>query len=221
MITPRLQSIIDLIDAKTVADIGTDHAYIPIRLARDNKITKAVACDKNKGPIDIARQNVEKYGFSDIIELRQGDGLSPLEKDETEAIIIAGMGGKLISDIIEADIEKIGSSTLILQPMNAQYELRKKLIELGFKIEKEELSSEGFKVYNLMSVVKGEDKKQRSEIDFHIPKELLSHPLCKMLIEKKRREFTKIMNGQKSSSKDSTDTVQKYKNLLKMLDELY
>ena len=220
MITPRLQSIIDLIDAKTVADIGTDHAYIPIRLARDNKITKAVACDKNKGPIDIARLNVEKYGLSDIIELRQGDGLSPLKKNETEAIIIAGMGGKLIADIIEADIEKIGSSKLILQPMNAQYELRKKLFELGFTIEKEELSAEGFKVYNLMSVVVGEDKREREEFEFHIPSELLSHPLLKMLVDKKRREFTKIMNGQKNSAQQSEDIIIKYKDLLGMIDKL-
>ena len=99
MITLRLQAIIDLVTAKNIADIGTDHAFIPIRLAQDKKINKAIATDKNKGPIEIARGNVIKYGLSDIVELRQGAGLCPITKGEAEQIIIAGMGGALIADI--------------------------------------------------------------------------------------------------------------------------
>jgi len=101
MITPRLQAIINLVTAKTIADVGTDHAFIPIRLAQDKKIKKAVATDKNRGPIEIARGNVLKYGLSKIIELRQGAGLCPIEPGECEQIIIAGMGGALIADIID------------------------------------------------------------------------------------------------------------------------
>ena len=217
MITPRLQAILNLTDAKILADIGTDHAYIPIRLIKEKKIKKAIACDKNEGPIKAAKENVIKYGFSDCIDLRTGDGLSPIEKGEADTIIIAGMGGKLISDIIGRDIDKARSSTLILQPMNAQYELRKFLIKNGFTIVKEELASEGFKVYNLMVVENGKDNKIRTELDLHIPKELVGHKFYYLLKEKKKREFLKISRGRKKSAEDSDETVKYYEDLLNEL----
>ena len=107
MITPRLREIINLIKSDSIADIGTDHAYIPIELARKGLIKKAVATDKNKGPIEIAEANVHKYHLENIIELRIGSGLAPIKTGEAKEIIIAGMGGKLIADIIEKDIETI------------------------------------------------------------------------------------------------------------------
>ena len=218
MITNRLQAILDMVQDKIIADIGCDHAYIPIRLAADGKITKAIACDKNKGPLEIAKDNVKRYNLQKIIELRLGEGLSPLYPGEVETIIIAGMGGVLIGDIIEENIEIAKASTLILQPMNSQYELRKRLKELGFSIISEELASEGFKVYNLMKVKWGADNEIKEDIYYHIPKSLLTHPLCPMLIAKKRREFTKILRGFEKSQQDF-DT-QKYKILLSELDKL-
>lgn len=220
MITPRLQKIIDLISTQTIADIGTDHAYIPIRMAQEKRITKAIACDKNTGPIEIARQNVEKSGFSDIIELRQGDGLEPIYKNEVETVIIAGMGGNLIGDIIESNIEKTDNTIFILQPMNAQYELRKRLYEIGFKVIKEELECEGFKIYNIIVVKKEKEEKKFNEIHFHIPEELLNHRLFHMLFEKKKREFTKICNGRKKSDEDYSEIIEKYEFLLKELEKI-
>ncbi len=217
MITPRLQSIIDMVTSDSIADIGTDHAYIPIRLAKDKKIKKAIACDKNKGPIDIANDNIKKYGLSNIIITRQGDGLEPILKNEVSEIIIAGMGGNLIGNIIEADLEKAQNAKLILQPMNAQAELRKRLHELGFTIIKEELSCEGFKVYNLMYVIFKRDINIYKEIDYHFPKSLLSHPLCDKLFNKKKREFEKIIKGQKESKNPDLEMIEKYSYLL---DEL-
>lgn len=218
MITPRLQAIINLVTAKTVADIGTDHAFIPIRLAQDKKITRAIATDKNRGPIEIARGNVEKYGFSEIIELRYGAGLCPIEKGEVQQIIIAGMGGVLIGDIIEESIDKAKASELILQPMNAQSELRKRLFEMGFKIEVEELSCEGFKVYNLMRVHFEPQEKRYEEIDLHLPPSLIRHPLWDMLVAKKEREFLKIINGQKQGAAPDYIMLEKYERLLADLE---
>ena len=134
MITPRLQKIIDLVKCENICDIGTDHAYIPIRLASLEKIKKCIATDKNKGPLEIAYNNVKKHNFENLIELRLGEGLEPIEENECELIIIAGMGGKLIGDIIEKDIEKSKTFKFLLQPMNAQKELRERLIKNGFKI---------------------------------------------------------------------------------------
>lgn len=220
MITPRLQGIIELTDGETIADIGTDHAYIPIKLAMDKKIKKAIACDKNTGPLKIAEDNVKKYQLSDIIDLRCGGGLEPIEKGEAECIIIAGMGGNLIGDIIEENHEKAAASRLILQPMNAQYELRSRLIDMGFTIEKEELSSEGHKVYNMMRVVFGRCKKPDNPIYLHLPPELFSHRLFAMLADKKEREFKKIITGQKNSAVPDKQIIESFEKLLKELNKI-
>ncbi len=213
MITPRLQKIIDLVDAKNIADIGTDHAYIPIRLASLARIEKCVATDKNKGPLDIAKKNVLKYGFDNLIDLRLGEGLLPIEAGECELVIIAGMGGKLIGDIIEADIEKSKTFRFLLQPMNAQAELRERLIKNGFKITKEELSSEGFKVYNLFCCEKGSAELPEDKIYLHLPKELENHNLYQMLLNKKMREFDKIIKGQENSKNPDFAEIEYYKKL--------
>lgn len=220
MITPRLMAIINMIDKKTIADIGTDHAYIPITLALNGVITKAIASDKNKGPIDIAKNNVNKYGLDKIIELRIGAGLDPIEKEEVQCIIIAGMGGNLIGDIIEENLEKAKCSDLILQPMNAQYELRKRLHRLGFSIVKEELASEGFKVYNLMKVIWKPMNFYEDEIYLHLPGELRNHSLWNMLADKKEREFKKILDGQKKSENKDVLLIDYYEKLLMELNKL-
>ena len=220
MITPRLREIINLIKSDSIADIGTDHAYIPIELARKGLIKKAVATDKNKGPIEIAESNVYKYHLENIIELRIGSGLAPVKKGETKEIIIAGMGGKLIADIIENDIEKAEAAELILQPMNGQYELRKKLFELGFSIEKETLAAEGFKVYNIIRAAAGKTSGAEKEIYYHLPKELFSHRLFRMLLEKKEREFNKIVNGQKNSVSADSEILDYYTKMLTELNKI-
>ena len=217
MITPRLQMIIDMVAEETIADIGTDHAYIPIRLASTNKIKKAVATDKNKGPLDIARENVEKYGLSDMVELRTGSGLEPIEKGECGLIIIAGMGGKLIGDIIEADLEKAKTSKLLLQPMNAQAELRERLINLGFKITREELSAEGFKVYNAFCCEEGQGIMPKEKKFLHIPLELFGNKYYNMLIDKKIRELCKIIAGLENAKNPDYQEIEEFK---KLLDEI-
>ncbi len=214
MITPRLQMIIDMVSEKTIADIGTDHAYIPIRLASDKKITKAIATDKNKGPLEIARKNVIKYELDEIVELRLGGGLEPINRGECELIIIAGMGGKLIGDIIEADLDKAKASKLLLQPMNAQAELRERLINLGFKITKEALSCEGFKVYNAFLCEKGEGRLPEDRMYLHIPSELSGNKYYNMFIDKKIRELEKIINGLENAKNPDYLEIEKLKNLL-------
>ena len=220
MITPRLQKIIDLVEGKIIADIGTDHAYIPIRLASTNRIEKAIATDKNKGPLEIAKNNIAKYELSDIIETRLGEGLEPIQNGECELVIIAGMGGKLIGDIIEKDPEKSKAFKFLLQPMNAQAELRKRLIENGFKITKEELSKEGFKVYNTFLCEKGEQQ-MPDEINLHIPHQLCSHELFEMLVDKKIRESEKIIRGLETAKEPNFSDLEEYKSLLQNIKELY
>jgi tRNA (adenine22-N1)-methyltransferase len=220
MLTPRLFCIYSHISGKTIADIGTDHAYIPIELAKNSKITHALACDINEGPCAIARANIEKEGFSDIIEVRTGSGLSVVRPSETEEIVIAGMGGKLICDILAAHPETAHSSRLILQPMNAQSELRHFLIENGFKITSEDLETEGFKIYNVLTAETGTQKPYDREIDFHVPPVLYSHRHISHLLHKKQREFSKILNGLKRSSEPQNERTAQYEQLYSELERI-
>ncbi len=220
ILTPRLACIYSHISSRIIADIGTDHAYIPIELAKNNKIDHAFACDINKGPCDIARSNIKNEGFENIIEVRQGGGLSVINEGEADEIIIAGMGGKLISEIIAADITIAKASRLILQPMNSQAELRTFLAENGFEITCEDLETEGFKVYNIFTAQKGTQKPYENEIDRHIPPVLYSHRCIDHLIHKKTREFTKILNGLKRSAEPQTQRIAEYEMLLCELEKI-
>ncbi|MGN0182475.1 MAG: tRNA (adenine(22)-N(1))-methyltransferase [Candidatus Ornithomonoglobus sp.] len=194
-----MNCIINYVNADTAADIGTDHAYVSIELIRSGRAKRVIASDVRKGPLDIANSHIEKYGLCDRIETRLGGGLSVLEPGEADTIIIAGMGGELIEEIIRADEAAARESQLILQPMNSQYELRKYLIENGFTIEKEDIEREGHRVYNILIVKSGEQKPFEKDIDYHLPPYLYDHEKFGALLEKKQREFTKIIKGLEKS----------------------
>ncbi|MBQ4515162.1 MAG: SAM-dependent methyltransferase, partial [Clostridia bacterium] len=101
--TPRLLAIADCVTkGSTIADIGTDHAYIPIYLMQKGIIKKAYAMDINEGPISRAEDNILKFKMDDKIVTRLSDGLKKLELGEADEIVIAGMGGILISEILDA-----------------------------------------------------------------------------------------------------------------------
>ena len=134
------------------ADIGTDHAYLPIYLMGINKISSAVAADINKGPLDKAKENIEKYGYCDYIATVLCDGLKKINSRDVDDIAIFGMGGELIVKIIdEASWVKDSSKRLILQPMTHPEKLRKYLAENGFKILGEALSYDRGKIYQTIS----------------------------------------------------------------------
>lgn len=199
MLTPRLKCIVKHVNAVTAADIGTDHAYVPIELIKSGRAMKVIASDVRNGPINIAKSNIERYGLSDKIEARLGSGLSVLDKFEADTIIIAGMGGELICELIDNDMDMARNAVLILQPMNAQYELRKYLHKNDFTIIDEDIECEGNRVYNLIIVKNGKQSSFDKDIEYHIPKYLYGHDNFKMLYDKKQREFKKIIKGLESS----------------------
>ncbi|NJD04175.1 MAG: SAM-dependent methyltransferase, partial [Ruminiclostridium sp.] len=136
----------------TLADVGTDHAYIPIFAVKNSMCRKAIAADVKSGPVGIAARNIKRYGYEKRIETRLGYGLEPITEAESDVIVIAGMGGILIREIIEKSIEKAQiARVLILQPMNMAEVLRKWLNENGFEIFDETLAEESDKIYNILS----------------------------------------------------------------------
>lgn len=221
VVTPRLKSIISLIEkTNTAVDIGCDHAYTAIKIIDENRAKKVIACDIKKGPLKIAQQNIKKYKKEDKIETRLGNGLSIIENGEADTIIIAGMGGELIEDILKKDIQKAKDAVLILQPMNAQEILRKWLIQNGFFAEKEDIAIEGFKVYNIMRVKYGKTEPFEKEIHYHIPPYLREHKNYTELYNKKKREFEKIIKGLKKAKEEDKKKLLHYENLLKELEEM-
>lgn len=137
-----------------IADIGTDHAYLPIYLALNNKISYAIASDLRIGPLENAISNIKNFNLENIIETRISDGLKNIIENEVDEVVIAGMGGNVIINILEeCKWENKLNKEFILQPMKYESNLRRYLSEKGYKIKKESAVTCMGKVYTAMKVV--------------------------------------------------------------------
>lgn len=142
-----------------VADIGCDHAYVSIYLMKQGIASHVIAMDINKGPLERAKENIQKYGLSDKIETRLSNGAEKLAAGEVDTIFIAGMGGALIRNILSARMDVIEScKELILSPQSEIYLVRMYLKEIGFCIVEENMLIEDGKYYTTIRAVKGEEK---------------------------------------------------------------
>lgn len=151
----RLQTCANFItDGAVIADVGTDHAYLPIWLVMNNKIKGAIASDINILPLKRAEKNLKKYNIKDKIKLLQSDGLKKINPWEVDEIVISGMGGELIAQIIDAaPWVKNEKKRLILQPASSESDLRIYLRDNRFKLEKEKAIISLGKIYTVISVV--------------------------------------------------------------------
>lgn len=147
--TPRLLTAASMVrKGAVVADVGTDHAYLPVYLVSAGIAAKAVASDINAGPLSRAEANICKFGLSSQIATRLTPGLTGIEEFAPTDILICGMGGELIASILEAaEFVKNGNIRLILQPMTSSRELRLWLAANGFSIEEERFAKEKEKLY--------------------------------------------------------------------------
>ena len=150
----RLGSVATLVrQGAVLADIGTDHAYLPLFLLRTGRIRAALCCDVAEGPLARARENVMRTPYHERVRFVLTDGLCGLAQEEIDDITICGMGGELIGSILEAaPFLQDGRYRLILQPMTRQEHLRAFLYAHGFAIEKEVFSEAEGKVYVAMQV---------------------------------------------------------------------
>lgn len=205
--TPRLLCIASFVDEGcTVADIGTDHAYIPIWLVQKGIAKQAIAMDISKGPIARAEENIQKFSVQDTVKTRLSDGLKKLCPHEADTVIIAGMGGMLINEILENSKALLPHiRRFILQPMTAIEETRKYLSANGFYIEDERLAQEEDKVYCVLSVTHG-DMKVAQEIDYYIGTKLVENrdPLLITYLNGKIYECDKAITSLQSADKEKT-----------------
>lgn len=155
---PRLRAIAALVpeDCRCLADIGTDHGYIPVSLLLEGRIGRAVAADIGALPLDHARRTARIYGAAENLDFRLGDGLSVLEPGEADVIVIAGMGGDAITEILTAAPWSRAGPLLLLQPMSKAEVLRTWLPLNGYAVLHEELVQDKGVLYPVLSVRGGE-----------------------------------------------------------------
>lgn len=134
-----------------VADIGCDHGYLGISLLLEGRANFVHACDLRPQPLSVAVENAERFAVADRMRFSQADGLAAVLPDEVDAIVIAGMGGELIANILAAaPWTKDPKYSLILQPQSSGNDLRRRLVAMGYEIEKEKLTEEGGYLYNIL-----------------------------------------------------------------------
>ena len=143
-----------------LADIGTDHAYVPIALMQRQKIAGAIAMDINEGPLARAQEHIKAAKLEDCIQTRRSDGVAALRPNEADSILIAGMGGELILHILTEGEAVCGAADeLILQPQSEIHKVREYLRCHQYKIVDEDMVCEDGKYYPMMRVVKtGQDE---------------------------------------------------------------
>lgn len=164
----RLSAVADLIpQTDTLADIGSDHAYLPVFLLREEIVSRAVITDIRESPLRNSVKNAERAGVSERCSFRLGAGLEPIKAGECEVISICGMGGETIAGILD-DGKIVASQTelLVLQPQNNAEMVREKLAALGFGIIEEKMLRDRHLFYNILTAKYGEPMRC---IDFALP----------------------------------------------------
>lgn len=213
-LSKRLKKIAEHVDkCESIADIGTDHGYIPIYLVKEGICKKAIASDINKGPIEKAKVNVVFEGVSDKVKCLLGPGLNPLKVGEVDGVILAGMGGNLTRDILLNDMDKVKKyDFLILQPAQNPEVLREFLYKNNYEILDEDLIKDEGRFYELFKVKYNEASEKlvfEDELDYEVSPLLRkkNHPLLKEFLEEKIKMCEKIS----SFIKEDTEAAKKRK----------
>ena len=201
-----------------IADVGTDHAYLPIYLANEGKIRGGVVSDINKGPIERATKNIGEWGLRNKLTPILCDGLTEIAEYDPEDIFILGMGGELIAEIIDkAEFVRKSGVRLILQPMTHSEILRKYLLDNGFEIVDEKLVKEE-KIYRIILAEYTGATLTYNQIELLLGKKNIEkkEPLFYELLEHTERVLGARIEGKERSDADAAE--EKY--LLKEIGKL-
>ncbi|WP_204598429.1 tRNA (adenine(22)-N(1))-methyltransferase [Clostridium pascui] len=228
----RLRTICNMIDScKTIADIGTDHGYIPIYLIKNKICDFAIACDINKGPLEKAKENIKLENLEDNISLRLGSGFDVITPGEANMAIIAGMGGHLIKDLIESGMEVFKSlDYLILQPVQNPDVLRKYIYDNGFEVIKEELCIDEKIFYEIIKIRYANKEKDINNIEnsvendifYEVSRDLINkkHPLIDEFIQYKINKYSNILKYIQEDSSLANLRKKEVKEKIYKLEEL-
>ena len=196
-----------------LADVGTDHAYLPVYLAENGIISNAIASDIHKGPLESADKTIREMGLSHQIQTLLTDGLQGIEDYPVTDIVIAGMGGLMIRNILEkAPFLRTNQNVhLILQPMQHIPELRRYLAENGFAIKEEKQALADGKFYQIILAVYDGIVRQYTEAELLIGKYNVEHKhenkenfvrLCERQTEVLQEKISGLEKGGRSAEKE-------------------
>ena len=207
-LTPRLQKVANWVpQGSKLCDVGTDHAYLPAHLLLKGWIPSAIASDIRPGPLERAARTRSKYGLENQLDLRLCPGLEAVAPHEVETVSICGMGGEMISGILEKAPWTQTKTVLLLQPMRSQPELRRWLWEHGYCIEAEEIVREEQRWYTVMRVVGGQMEQPFSHAEALAgrPKDWVSNPQREGYLTYLLEKVQKQRRGVEQSSKRADD----------------
>ena len=216
-LTSRLQLLADWVpQGARLADVGTDHAYLPVWLSVQGRIASAIASDLRKGPLERARETGRTYGAQNI-DYRLGDGLALIGAGEADTIVIAGMGGENIASILAAaPWTKDGAHTLLLAPHTKAEELRRFLMENGYEIRREALVYDRGTIYPVMEVSAGRMELSLGQIWGGA--KLLNDPLGdRYMIEKMIRLFGAVAGLNRSARPADLEKADHIRDILTAL----
>lgn len=222
----RLENIAAMVDScRCMADVGTDHGYIPIYLVKNKIVERAIASDVNKGPVMKAKRNVALEGVEHQVECRLGGGLGVLQPHEADGVVIAGMGGNLIRDIIEDDLDVFKALDFaVLQPVQNPEVLRKHLVENNYVIIDEELCIDEDIFYEIIKVKhrEGHVNEKADEIYYEVSKVLWEkkHPLINEFIGRKIAKYEKVLLNIKENSHSAMSRKSEVQQKISKLKEL-
>ena len=231
MIDNRLMTIADMVSRKgTLLDVGTDHGYLPIYLIKSSKIDKAIASDVSKGSLSKAIEEVKKEKLQDKIETRLGSGLMVIkEDDKLDTVVLAGMGGILISELLTEKLEYIKNKDIefIVQPVQSPESVRKFFQKEKFTIIEEKLAKAEGRIYHIIKARYDEAYKMLnydSETDYEIGKAIIESndasqkELCLELLDYKLKEQLKIKAQLETLNRESVES--RYEEVICKIERL-
>ena len=224
-LSQRLSSVASMVTAgNCLADVGTDHGYVPIYLYERNIIPRAIAMDVNKGPLERAALHIAESGMKEAIETRLSDGLTALKPGEADSVVIAGMGGPLIIRILSAHPEIAESlKELILQPQSEISEVRIWLYEQGYEIVEEHMVFEDGKYYPMFKAVKNPEAKKLTDLEYKYGKiSVLGEPevLRAYLVREIANKQNILQKLSEETTEKSKGRAMEIKALLAELEEM-
>ncbi len=200
-LSKRLRAVLDLVEPGSVlADIGTDHGYLPIAALEEQRIPSAIACDLNQGPLEAAKRAVKEVGLEETIDLRLGNGLQPITPGEATNVVIAGMGGTTIINILDAAPQVTDELTrIIVQPMNAAGSVRRWMADNDWFIVAENLVEEDGIMYEIIAAEPGRMPLKPILADVGPMLWMAKHPLIKRHIYRLMQSDKAILENMKKS----------------------
>ena len=215
--SPRLQLIASLVpQGARPVDVGSDHAYLPVYLVQNGRVREAYATDVNEGPIRRAEKNIKEAGLSHCIKTRKCDGLDGVEDFAPDTVIVAGMGGELIANILDqSSYVQQKSPLLILQPMTQAAHLRTYLLANGFDVISEHLLPEAHRMYQIIVCrYAAMPKRTPTPLQALVGEKTQNDPHVPALLSKIKAQYAVIIKGKQSAGQDTTEEEQLIKDII-------